>query len=60
MWLDKRLADAATNADEVVHAEHQEQGAMNVSVRNINIPLADDGSEHQVRIVLGKRDSDLS
>jgi len=34
-WLDKRLADAGTNADEVVHAEHQEQGAMNVSVRNI-------------------------
>ena len=35
VWLDKRLADAGTNADEVVHAEHQEQGAMNVSVRNI-------------------------
>ncbi|MGH9710998.1 MAG: hypothetical protein ACRD37_10685, partial [Candidatus Acidiferrales bacterium] len=35
VWLDKHLADAGTNADEVVHAEHQEQGAMNVSVRNI-------------------------
>lgn len=34
-WLDKRLADAGTNADDVVHAEHQEQGASNVSVRNI-------------------------
>ncbi|HEV2616238.1 MAG TPA: glucoamylase family protein [Candidatus Acidoferrales bacterium] len=35
VWLDKRLADAGTNADEVVHAEHQEQGAINISVRNI-------------------------
>ena len=34
-WLDKRLADAGTTADDVVHAEHQEQGASNVSVRNI-------------------------
>src|SRR5579859_6353309 len=34
-WLDKRLADAGTNADDVVHVEHQEQGASNVSVRNI-------------------------
>jgi cyclic beta-1,2-glucan synthetase len=35
LWLDQRLAVAGTSADEIVHAEHQEQGAMSVSVRNI-------------------------
>ncbi len=35
LWLDQRLAVAGTNADEIVRAEHQEQGAMSVSVRNI-------------------------
>ena len=34
-WLDQRLALAGTNADEIIRAEHQEQGAMSVSVRNI-------------------------
>src|ERR1700674_2199777 len=35
LWLDRRLAVAGTNADEIVRAEHQQQGAMSVSVRNI-------------------------
>jgi cyclic beta-1,2-glucan synthetase len=35
LWLDHRLALAGTNADEIVRAEHQQQGAMSVSVRNI-------------------------
>jgi cyclic beta-1,2-glucan synthetase len=35
LWLDQRLAVAGTSADEIVRAEHQEQGAMSVSVRNI-------------------------
>src|ERR1019366_6531896 len=35
LWLDQRLALAGTTADEIVHAEHQKQGAMSVSVRNI-------------------------
>ena len=35
LWLDQRLAFGGTNADEIVRAEHQEQGAMSVSVRNI-------------------------
>src|SRR5580692_3445229 len=35
LWLDQRLAAAGTHADEIVRAEHQEQGAMSVSVRNI-------------------------
>ena len=34
-WLDQRLAAAGTNADEIVRTEHQQQGTMNVSVRNI-------------------------
>ncbi len=34
LWLDERLAAAGTHADEIVRAEHQEQGAMSVSVRN--------------------------
>jgi cyclic beta-1,2-glucan synthetase len=35
LWLDQRLAIAETSADEIVRAEHQQQGAMSVSVRNI-------------------------
>ena len=35
LWLDQRLAAAGTSADEIVRAEHQQQGAMSVSVRNI-------------------------
>src|SRR5438270_2069669 len=35
VWLDQRLALAGTTADEIVRAEHQQQGAMSVSVRNI-------------------------
>ena len=35
MWLDERLAAQGTTADEIVHDEHQSQGATNVTVRNI-------------------------
>ncbi|HUX67859.1 MAG TPA: glucoamylase family protein [Terriglobales bacterium] len=34
-WLDQRLAAQATSADDVVRAEHQRQGAVSVTVRNI-------------------------
>jgi len=34
-WLDERLAAQGTNADELVREEHQRQGAMNVTVRNV-------------------------
>ncbi|HVN88928.1 MAG TPA: glucoamylase family protein [Candidatus Binataceae bacterium] len=34
LWLEQRLAAQGTTADEVVHEEHQRQGAMNVTVRN--------------------------
>jgi cyclic beta-1,2-glucan glucanotransferase len=34
-WLDRHLAEQGTTADELVRIEHQEQGAMNVTVRNI-------------------------
>jgi cyclic beta-1,2-glucan synthetase len=34
-WLDERLASQGTSADDVVHAEHQQQAAMNVTVRNV-------------------------
>ena len=34
-WLDERLASIGTTADEAVRAEHQTQGAMNVTVRNV-------------------------
>jgi cyclic beta-1,2-glucan synthetase len=34
-WLDERLAAQGTTADEIVHEEHQKQGAMNVTVRNV-------------------------
>ena len=35
MWLDQRLAAQGTTADEIVRDEHQRQGAMNVTVRNV-------------------------
>jgi cyclic beta-1,2-glucan synthetase len=34
-WLDERLTSQGTTADEIVHEEHQRQGASNVTVRNI-------------------------
>jgi cyclic beta-1,2-glucan synthetase len=34
-WLDERLAARGTTADEIVREEHQRQGAMNVTVRNV-------------------------
>jgi len=34
-WLDQRLAEQGTTADETVRIEYQEQTAMNVTVRNI-------------------------
>ena len=35
LWLDERLAAQGATADNVVHAEHQQQAAMSVTVRNI-------------------------
>jgi len=35
IWLDKRLEAQGTDADQIVHDEHQSQGAANVTVRNI-------------------------
>ena len=34
-WLHAALAAQNTNADDIVHSEHQRQGAVNVSVRNV-------------------------
>jgi cyclic beta-1,2-glucan synthetase len=34
-WLDDRLLAQGTSADEIVREEHQRQGAMNVTVRNV-------------------------
>jgi cyclic beta-1,2-glucan synthetase len=34
-WLDARLTSYGTPSDEIVHKEHQSQGASNVTVRNI-------------------------
>ena len=34
-WLDERLIEQGTTADQVVHEEHQRQGTSNVTVRNI-------------------------
>ena len=34
-WLDDRLVAQGTTADEIVREEHQRQGAMNVTVRNV-------------------------
>ena len=35
IWLEERLTAQGTTADELVHNEHQRQGAANVTVRNI-------------------------
>jgi len=35
LWLDQRLAAQGTTADEIVRAEHQQQTAMSVTVRNV-------------------------
>jgi cyclic beta-1,2-glucan synthetase len=35
VWLEKHLANHETTADQIVHDEHQRQGASNVTVRNI-------------------------
>jgi cyclic beta-1,2-glucan synthetase len=35
VWLEKHLAERGTTAENVVHDEHQRQGASNVTVRNI-------------------------
>ena len=35
LWLDQRLLAQGTTADEIVSKEHHEQGAMNVTVRNV-------------------------
>jgi cyclic beta-1,2-glucan synthetase len=35
LWLDERLAAQGTTANDIVHAEHQQQAAMSVTVRNI-------------------------
>ncbi|OYT19935.1 MAG: hypothetical protein CCU26_09175, partial [Nitrospira sp. UW-LDO-01] len=34
-WLDERLAEQGTTADDMVHAEHQQQAATSVTVRNV-------------------------
>jgi cyclic beta-1,2-glucan synthetase len=34
-WLDQRLAEQGTTADEIVRAEHLEQTALNVTVQNL-------------------------
>ncbi len=34
-WLDERLAAQGATADDMVHAEHQQQAAMSITVRNI-------------------------
>ena len=35
VWLDRRLASTGTTAEEIVRKEHQRQGGMNVTVRNV-------------------------
>ena len=35
LWLDERLVAQGATADDIVHAEHQQQAAMSVTVRNI-------------------------
>ncbi|MGI8431391.1 MAG: glycosyl transferase, partial [Chthoniobacterales bacterium] len=35
VWLDKNLAPAGTSVDEIVHAEHQREVGLNVTVRNL-------------------------
>ena len=34
-WVHEKLAAQNTNADDIVHSEHQRQGAVNLSVRNV-------------------------
>ncbi len=34
-WLDERLTAQGTNADDIVREEHQRQGAVNVTIRNV-------------------------
>ncbi|MGE0469994.1 MAG: glucoamylase family protein [Nitrospira sp.] len=38
-WLDERLTAQGTTADDMVHAEHQQQAAMSVTVRNIILSM---------------------
>ncbi|HEX7185386.1 MAG TPA: glucoamylase family protein [Thermoanaerobaculia bacterium] len=38
-WLDQRLADQGTTADEVVAKEYQRQTAMNATVRNVIVSM---------------------
>ena len=38
-WLDGRLAAQGTSADDIVRVEHQRQGAMNVTVRNVILSM---------------------
>jgi len=35
LWLDERLAEQQTSANEIVREEHQRQGATNVTIRNV-------------------------
>jgi len=35
LWLDEHLAAQGTTADDIVHAEQQRQGAVNVTIRNV-------------------------
>ncbi len=35
LWLEERLVAQGTTADDIVHAEHQQQAAMSVTVRNV-------------------------
>jgi cyclic beta-1,2-glucan synthetase len=39
LWLDKRLDAQGTTPDEIVRAEHQDQTAMTVTVRNVIISM---------------------
>ena len=39
LWLDKRLDAQGTTSDEIVRAEHQDQSAMTVTVRNVIISM---------------------
>lgn len=34
-WLEQKLIEQGTTSDQMVHAEHQRQGASNVTVRNV-------------------------
>lgn len=38
-WLDERLTGQGTTADDMVHAEHQQQAATSVTVRNIMMSM---------------------